>query len=58
MIYLPKKKEPNSNKKNNKKNQLLLNVSNLARYGENEQEISSSLTIFSLPSEYTDGKLY
>ena len=42
-----KKKEPNSNKKNNKKNQLLLNVSNRARYGDNEQEISSSLTTFS-----------
>ena len=42
-----KKKELNSNKKNNKKNQLLLNVSNRARYGDNEQEISSSLTTFS-----------
>ena len=42
-----KKKEPNSNKKNNKKSQLLLNVSNRARYGDNEQEISSSLTTFS-----------
>lgn len=43
----PKKKELNSNKKNDIKNHLLLNVSNRARYGDNEEEISSSLTTFS-----------
>ena len=55
------KKELNSNKKNKNKDQLLLNASHRARYGDNEQEISSSVTTFSstkIDNQKKNNKLY